>query len=118
MESKLAQPRNVIGTSDISGSFVSAQVICLSAICTIVPLCKWQHNWLAQLHQNYATEAEAALCYLSLHPCIAYWTLSSCQGLLALQQHKGFHLTVQCSALFHVSNDIKDQICLQAAFRE
>ena len=29
MESKLAQPRNVIGTSDISGSFVSAQVICL-----------------------------------------------------------------------------------------
>ena len=29
MESKLAQPRNVIGMSDMSGSFVSAQVICL-----------------------------------------------------------------------------------------
>ena len=76
MESKLAQPRNVIGVGDISGIFVSAQVICL---------CCHLHSKVAELGSNHAREAEAALCYSSLHPCLAHQTLSGHQGCLALQ---------------------------------
>lgn len=66
MDSKLAQPRNVIGKSDMSGSFVSAQVVWAHNLCCHL------HDPVAQRRQNHATEAEAALCYSSLHPCIAH----------------------------------------------